>query len=63
MTPTTSAATAPPSTSTADAPAASAELVHRPGRWIDNWNAENPTQWANGGKVIASHNLKWSIFA
>lgn len=37
MTPTTSAATAPPSTSTTDAPAASAELTHRPGRWIDNW--------------------------
>ncbi|MDY7527117.1 MULTISPECIES: MFS transporter [Cryobacterium] len=38
-------------------------LVHRPGRWIDNWNAEDTTQWNDGGKAIASRNLKWSIFA
>ncbi|WP_280680105.1 MFS transporter [Cryobacterium sp. CG_9.6] len=40
-----------------------AVLVHRPGRWIDNWNPENTAQWENGGKFIASRNLKWSIFA
>jgi NNP family nitrate/nitrite transporter-like MFS transporter len=50
------ATTAPPAT-------ASAELSHRPGRWIDNWNPENPTQWAKEGKAIASRNLRWSIFA
>ncbi|MEC5150422.1 MFS transporter [Cryobacterium sp. GrIS_2_6] len=38
-------------------------LVHRPGRWIDNWNAEDTAQWNNGAKAIASRNLKWSIFA
>ena len=38
-------------------------LVHRPGRWIDNWNAEDTGQWNDGGKAIASRNLKWSIFA
>ncbi|MGN7188721.1 MFS transporter [Microbacterium enclense] len=39
------------------------ELTHRPGRWIDNWNPENATQWAKEGKAIASRNLRWSIFA
>ena len=38
-------------------------LVHRPGRWIDNWNAEDREQWEGGGKLIAARNLKWSIFA
>ncbi|MET3769537.1 NNP family nitrate/nitrite transporter-like MFS transporter [Marisediminicola sp. UYEF4] len=38
-------------------------LVHRPGRWIDNWNPENQAQWEGGGKVIAQRNLKWSVFA
>lgn len=42
---------------------AAAQLVHRPGRWIDNWNPENATQWAKEGKAIASRNLRWSIFA
>ncbi|SDO49163.1 MFS transporter, NNP family, nitrate/nitrite transporter [Microbacterium sp. ru370.1] len=42
---------------------AAAQLAHRPGRWIDNWNPENATQWANEGKAIASRNLRWSIFA
>lgn len=42
---------------------AAAQLVHRPGRWIDNWNPENTTQWAKEGKAIASRNLRWSIFA
>ena len=42
MTPTTSAPPAPVSATTPAVP--SAELVHRPGRWIDNWNAENTTQ-------------------
>ena len=40
-----------------------AVLVHRPGRWIDNWNPENTRQWEQGGKLIAARNLKWSIFA
>lgn len=39
------------------------ELVHRPGRWIDNWDAENVEQWKTVGKQIASRNLVWSIFA
>ncbi|WP_314457358.1 MFS transporter [uncultured Microbacterium sp.] len=55
------AAAAPPAATTAGTQ--SAELVHRPGRWIDNWNPENATQWAKEGKAIASRNLRWSIFA
>ncbi|GMA94153.1 hypothetical protein GCM10025881_09770 [Pseudolysinimonas kribbensis] len=40
-----------------------AGLVHRPGRWIDGWRAEDPAQWAAGGRTIARRNLAWSIFA
>jgi NNP family nitrate/nitrite transporter-like MFS transporter len=60
---TTTTTAAPASLSATTPRAASDELVHRPGRWIDNWNAEDPAQWAGGGKAIASRNLKWSIFA
>jgi len=55
-----------PRPETATPPAAAtetAELQHRPGRWIDNWNPENATQWAREGKAIAARNLRWSIFA
>ncbi len=57
-----------PRPETATPPAAATEtgrrqLQHRPGRWIDNWNPENATQWAKEGKAIASRNLRWSIFA
>ncbi len=45
------------------ATADSTTLVHRSGRWIDNWNPENDAQWAGGGKAIAGRNLRWSIFA
>lgn len=40
-----------------------AGLQHRPGRWIDGWNPEDPAQWNAGGKEIAARNLRWSIFA
>ncbi|MBB5640025.1 MFS transporter [Cryobacterium roopkundense] len=62
MTPTSVASealTSPP----VDQHSSAAVLVHRPGRWIDNWNPENKEQWENGGKLIAARNLKWSIFA
>nr|WP_245345825.1 MFS transporter [Arthrobacter sp. CAN_C5] len=36
-------------------------LIHRPGRWIDNWDAEDTTQWNGVGKSIAKRNLQWSI--
>lgn len=49
--------TAPPQAGT------EAALTHRPGRWIDGWNPENPTQWNTVGKAIAARNLRWSIFA
>lgn len=42
---------------------AAAQLVHRPGRWIDNWNPEDTAQWNTEGKAIAARNLRWSIFA
>ncbi|MFB4350714.1 MFS transporter [Microbacterium sp. CR_7] len=38
-------------------------LTHRPGRWIDGWNPENPVFWAAEGRSIARRNLGWSIFA
>jgi NNP family nitrate/nitrite transporter-like MFS transporter len=44
-------------------PAVAPALVHRPGRWIDNWYPENHVQWEGGGRAIASRNLRWSIFA
>ena len=63
MSPTT-VAPSPGETTRADSHfAASATLVHRPGRWIDNWNAEDREQWEGGGRLIAARNLKWSIFA
>lgn len=51
-----------PRPETAQAPAAAA-LQHRPGRWIDNWNPEDTTQWNTEGKATAARNLRWSIFA
>ncbi len=36
-------------------------LVHRDGRWIDNWNPEDEGQWESAGRSIARRNLKWSI--
>jgi MFS transporter, NNP family, nitrate/nitrite transporter len=59
--------TAPPlDTRTAPAPSAATkhlELVRRPGRWIDNWDAEDVGQWNREGRTIAKRNLRWSIFA
>jgi NNP family nitrate/nitrite transporter-like MFS transporter len=60
---TTSAA--PPRTTTTDTSkvAGPTTLTHRPGRWIDGWNAEDPAFWQAGGRRIARRNLGWSIFA
>lgn len=41
--------------------ATQSELVHRDGRWIDNWNPEDEGQWESAGRSIARRNLKWSI--
>ncbi|MFB2596975.1 MFS transporter [Herbiconiux sp. P17] len=43
--------------------AGASALQHRPGRWIDGWNPENPEQWQREGRAIATRNLRWSIFA
>ena len=56
-------AAATPAAPTAPSTGEATELQHRPGRWIDNWNPENATQWAREGKAIAARNLRWSIFA
>ncbi len=56
-------ATPPAAVTPAEAAQANATLTHRPGRWIDNWNPENTTQWNSVGKAIASRNLRWSILA
>ncbi len=38
-------------------------LTHRPGRWIDGWNPEDPEQWNSVGRPIARRNLIVSVFA
>jgi NNP family nitrate/nitrite transporter-like MFS transporter len=35
----------------------------RTGRWIDDWNIEDPEFWESTGKQVAKRNLIWSIFA
>ena len=35
----------------------------RGGRWIDDWNPEDPEFWAAGGARVARRNLVWSILA
>ncbi|ACZ30842.1 major facilitator superfamily MFS_1 [Xylanimonas cellulosilytica DSM 15894] len=46
-------------TTTATTPAA----ARRGGRWIEHWNPEDPTFWADGGRRVARRNLGVSIFA
>ncbi|MBP2435792.1 MFS transporter [Microbacterium amylolyticum] len=58
-TPLSTTSTTPESTNTSPATG----ITTRPGRWIDGWNAEDTSQWENGGRKIASRNLRWSIFA
>ncbi|WP_332642490.1 nitrate/nitrite transporter [Aeromicrobium sp.] len=36
---------------------------HRTGRWIDDWEPEDPAFWEATGKAVAKRNLIWSIFA
>lgn len=38
-------------------------LVMAKGRWVRNWDAENPEFWHNIGRSTATTNLRWSIFA
>ncbi|GHD04945.1 MFS transporter [Zhihengliuella salsuginis] len=40
-----------------------ATLAMRPGRWVDNWDAEDLHFWDSVGRATAKTNLKWSIFA
>ena len=35
----------------------------RTGRWVDEWNVEDPQFWESTGKQVAKRNLIWSIFA
>ncbi len=37
--------------------------AHASGRWIDDWEPENPEFWESTGKAVAKRNLIWSIFA
>ncbi|MDR6972071.1 MFS transporter [Leifsonia shinshuensis] len=55
------ASTDPAATSPATATAS--VLTFRSGRWIDGWDAEDPSQWQQQGAAIAQRNLRWSIFA
>lgn len=38
------------------------ELVVEEGRWITNWQPENPTFWEGPGRPTARRNLFWSVF-
>ena len=40
-----------------------AQLVMGPGRWVHNWDAEDPGFWEGVGRTTANTNLRWSIFA
>ena len=51
----------PQTIGTATAPTNS--LVVNKGRWVSNWDAENPGFWNNIGRSTAGTNLRWSIFA
>lgn len=51
----------PQTIGTATAPTNS--LVMNKGRWVSNWDAENPEFWNNIGRSTAGTNLRWSIFA
>ncbi|MET1037251.1 MAG: MFS transporter, partial [Aeromicrobium sp.] len=53
----TSVVTSPPGT-----PSAPPTPARRTGRWIDEWDPENPAQWEATGKRVARRNLIWSIF-
>lgn len=37
--------------------------VRGAGRWIDHWDPEDATFWANGGRALARRNLRWSVLA
>lgn len=63
------AGTEPAQSTTATlAPGATTAVGHgtvrrRSGRWIDDWDPEDPTFWRDGGRKVASRNLWISIFA
>jgi len=38
-------------------------VAPRKGRWIDDWDPENPTFWERTGKATARRNLFFSVFA
>src|SRR5689334_21360224 len=46
-----------------DTAVASSAKQRRTGRWIDEWNVEDPEFWEKTGKRTARRNLIWSIFA
>lgn len=52
--------TSPPAV---DAPPKGTGLIHTPGRWIEGWDPDDPSQWEGGGRQIARRNLAWSVLA
>ncbi|MHC6177866.1 MFS transporter [Glutamicibacter sp. X7] len=48
---------------TATLPASTTSLMMTKGRWVHNWDAENPEFWEGIGRRTAATNLRWSIFA
>src|SRR4051812_5074299 len=54
----TSVVTSPPDHQSAPPPA----KARRTGRWIDDWEPENPAFWESTGRTVAKRNLIFSIF-
>ena len=46
-----------------EAPPTAAPRARRTGRWIDDWDPEDPVFWAESGRRVARRNLLFSIFA
>lgn len=44
-------------------PTTQVRLEMGPGRWVHNWDAEDPAFWDGVGRATARTNLHWSIFA
>jgi nitrate/nitrite transporter NarK len=48
-------------TSPSDHPSSPPPAERRTGRWIDEWEPENPAFWESTGRRVARRNLIWSI--
>ncbi|MGW6006310.1 MFS transporter [Oerskovia enterophila] len=54
---------AAPSVPAAGTDTVASSAPRRRGRWIDDWDPEDPTFWRDGGRKVATRNLWISVFA